>query len=124
MIGGMPATTASEVPEMAKRPSPARVGDFHDPVDELMATRAQHKRCRNGEQQDEPDVLVVLYPEERPAVKQHVAQRATAKGADEGDGEDANDVHLLARRLDQAGEREGKSRCDFDGDQDGFKFHG
>ena len=49
-------------------------------------------------------------PEKRTAVDQDIAHRPTGKGADEGHRENADDIHLLARRLDQARHGEGDRR--------------
>ena len=59
--------------------------------------------------------MAVGNPEEGMAIEAEVAQGAAAEGDDEGDGEEANEVHLFLMGAGDAVEGEGDDAAEFDG---------
>ena len=70
--------------------------------------------AEEGKGKDEGDVVAVGNPEEGMEIAAEVAQGAAAKGDDEGDGEEADEVHLFLVGAGDAVEGEGDDTAEFD----------
>ena len=91
----------------AEQAQAQRVGPLHRPFGGLEVACAQNEHRGDAQRQQRPQPVGMLHPEERPPVEQHVAQRAAAEGGEPGDHAHAHRVEPLARRLEQARQREG-----------------
>ncbi len=96
----------------AKETQTEGVGDgevFFEAGDPVGADGAEE-----GEGKKEGDVVAVGDPEEGMAIEAEVAQGAVAQGDDEGDGEEADEVHLFLVGAGNAVEGKGDDAAEFD----------
>jgi len=97
----------------AEQAQAQRVGPLHRPLGQVEVARAQHEHRADAQRQQRPQPGGMFDPEEGPAVEQHIAQRAAAKGGEPGDHAHTDPVEPLASRLEQARQRKGERRCGF-----------
>ena len=110
-------------PRYREQPQTQGIGHLHQSINPLVPGQPQQRRRDQGQRQHQPDILLMLHPEQRPAVEQHIAQRAAAKRSDKRDGKHPDHIHALAQRLDQAGNGEHHRSGDFDNGQQRLKTH-
>jgi flagellar biosynthesis GTPase FlhF len=90
----------------AEQAQAQRVGPLHRAFGQREVAPAQEKHRHHAQRQQAPQPVGMLDPEKRPAVEQHVAQRAAAERGQPRHHAHAHRVQLAPRRLDQPGQRE------------------